>query len=123
MNKISNAKIIVVVTAAMLFISSVIFAMIMISDETITADPSRAQTYAAAFIIIILVLNIPLLFIALKVSKKLKEQTMNKCGSCGSPLGAEEYSCPVCRAIQPSADESMYLKPEDTDKVTIKPKK
>ena len=113
---------IVAAIATMLFIVSIIFALIMISDDTILTDRSRAQTYAVAFIAVILVLNIPLLYIALKVSGKLKARVMNKCISCNSPMDAEEYSCPVCRAIQPRADESAYLKPDDNDEKTIRPK-
>ncbi|MCL2607315.1 MAG: hypothetical protein FWD92_01990 [Methanomassiliicoccaceae archaeon] len=121
MNKISNAKILVVVIATTLFISSVIFAMIMVSDESIMADPSRAQFYAAVFIIIILALNVPLLVIALRVSKKLKARMSSECISCGSPMDPDERSCSVCRTIQP-ADDDVYLKPEDADD-EIRPKK
>ena len=119
-----RSKVLIATVAVALFLSTVIFALTMLNDETIWDDQSRLFTYMAVFFAIFLTLNILLVFVALKASKKVRTKIgTKKCTSCSSFIAADARSCPNCRTVQPTADENMYLSPKENGAKEIRPKK
>jgi len=117
-----NTKLLIVSIITAVFVSSVIFAYMMFTDPSVSDDESKALMYAAVFAMILIALNLLLLAVALRASKKLKEALMTKkCASCGSVIGKEETECPNCHKIQ--VTEDTYLDPKRKENtVTPKPK-
>ena len=116
----SNTKILIVSIITAVFVSSMVFAYIMFTDPSISGDESKALTYATVFAVLLIVLNVLLLVIALRASKKLKAAAATKkCASCGSVVGKDETECPNCHKIQ--VNDDTYLEPKRKES-TVRPK-
>gem|GEM_PF-1586087 len=112
--------IVCIVTAV--FVSSAVFAYIMLTDASVTEDESKTLMYAAVFAAILIILNAALLVIGLRASRKARERTSEKCTSCGAVIDADATECPQCGALHIRDD--MYLEPKPReDKRKIRPKK
>jgi len=115
-----RTKILIVAIIASVFISSVIFAYIMFTDDSIADDESKALTYAAVFAAVLIILNVSLLIVALRASKRMKEASMTrKCASCGAVIDRAATECPECRSVQ--VNEDTYLEPKRKDNA-VRPK-
>jgi len=103
------------------FLSSVIFAYLMLTDPSITEDASKEAAYAAVFVAALIVMNVLLLYVAFSASKKMKALAVSKeCASCGAAMHRAETECPECHAVQVS--ESTYLDPKKEEE-RVRPKK
>ena len=115
-----NTKILIVSIITAVFVSSVIFAYIMFTDPSVSDDGSKAIMYATVFAIVLIALNVLLLVVALRASKKLKAAAATKkCASCGTVIDRASAECPECRSVQ--VNDDTYLEPKRKEKV-IKPK-
>ena len=111
--------IVAIITAV--FVSSMIFAYLMLTDPTISEDGSKTAVYAAVFVAVLIVLNVSLLLVALAASKKMKALAASKeCASCGAAIRKADPECPVCHAVQVTG--STYLDPKK-EEATVRPKK
>jgi ribosomal protein L32 len=101
------------------FISSVVFAYVMTTNDSISEDESKAFTYAVMFAAILIILNAVLLTIGLWALKRSKA-TSRKCVSCGAAIGSES-TCSKCGTA--AAEDNIYLDPRDKgNDDTIRPK-
>ncbi|MDR0334480.1 MAG: hypothetical protein LBH69_01150 [Methanomassiliicoccaceae archaeon] len=116
-----RTRILIVAIITAVFVSSLVFAYIMLTDGSVAHDDSRAIMYAAVFAIILIVLNALLLTVALQASRKAKAAaTSKKCASCGAVIHRAETECPECGAVQ--VNSGTYLDPK-AEEEKIRPKK
>jgi len=120
----ARSKILIIAVAVALFLSTVVFALTMLNNEEVWEDLGTLFTYMAVFFAVFFTLNILLVVVTLRASRKAKVRTdAKRCTSCSSTIPADARSCPKCHTVQPMAvDENMYLRPRSTGK-DIKPKK
>ena len=116
-------KIIFMSLVAAIFICSVAFAFVFVIDGSMAEDESRAFTFALIFAVVFIALNAVMLLTGYMIFRKAREQSMKKCVSCGTLIGANAKACSKCSTIQPiSADDDMYLEPKERS-VEVKKKK
>jgi hypothetical protein len=117
-----NTKIMIIAVVTSVFVSSLAFAYIMVTNNYVTDDESIALKYAAIFAVILITLNALLLAIALRASRKMKKEALTKkCASCGLSIERDETKCPGCNAVQVSED--TYLDPREADSKVISKKR
>jgi uncharacterized membrane protein len=115
-----NTKYTIVAVITVIFVSSLVFAYVMINSDY-AADESAAFTYAAVFATVFICLNVLLLVIAIRTSRKMKRESLTKkCESCSSTMDRDETKCPQCNAIQVTDD--TYLDPKTPNNEVV-PKK
>jgi len=124
MNDVKNAKLTIAAVAVAIFVLSGAFALILITDESIAEDTDRLFMYMAVFLAAFVILNILLVIVAVRASKRLKAKMDTKrCASCSSIIPRDAEACPKCRAVQPMVvPENSYLSPKKSDN-EIRPKK
>ena len=110
--------------ATALFVLSAAFAILLITDEALREDLDRVLVYMAVFFAAFMILNILLVIVVLRTSKRLKTKIeMKRCISCSSTIPKDAETCPKCRAIQPMViHENAYLKPRYDNEKKMKPK-
>jgi len=119
----SRTKYLIIAVITAVFVSSLVFAYVMMTSDYASKDGQRALTYAAVFALILVGLNVLLLVIALRASKKMKKEAMTvRCASCGSPISKDLPRCEKCGSVNVTDD--TYLDPKnDEPAVTPKPKR
>jgi cytochrome bd-type quinol oxidase subunit 2 len=119
-----SAKLKIAAVSTALFILSA-FAILLLTDESIREDLDRLFVYTATVLVAFVVLNVLLVIVVLRASKKLKNKIeMKKCVSCSSMIPNDAEACPKCRAVQPLViPEDAYLTPRQENEKQVKPKK
>jgi cytochrome bd-type quinol oxidase subunit 2 len=111
MNDAHRIKLMIVAIVTAVFVSSVVFAYIMITYDNEAATNTAAVIFAALMIS----LNALLLFTVLRESKRARRAAfMKKCASCGAVISRTATECPGCRAVQVNDDTYLDPKREDT---------
>jgi len=119
-----SAKLTIAAVAIAIFVLSGAFALILLTDESIADDTDRLFMYMAVFFAAFIILNLLLVVVAVRASKRLRARIeTKKCVSCSSMIPGDAEACPRCRAVQPMVvSEDAYLSPKKNDK-EIRPKK
>ena len=94
----AKIKMLSVAIIAAVFISSLIFAYIMLTSDHL--DSSRVYTYAAIFAAVFIILNVSLLIIGVWALRRTKAAA--KCAACGSAL--DGGTCPKCTPADAAAE-------------------
>jgi len=125
MSDVRSAKLTIVAVSAALFMLSAVFAIFLLTNESVMEDLDKLFVYMAAFLIAFVILNVLLVIVVIRASKKLKIRIeMKKCVSCSSMIQKDAGSCPKCRAVQPMVvPDNAYLKPRADNEKKVKPKK
>jgi len=119
-----RSKVLIVAVATVLFLSTAIFALVMLNNEEIWDDLGTVFTYMAVFFTVFLVLNVLLVVLTIKASRNAKNAgtETKRCTSCSSVLPADARSCHICHAAQPIVlNDDAYLRPRES-KRGIRPK-
>ncbi|MDR0791211.1 MAG: hypothetical protein LBE47_01590 [Methanomassiliicoccaceae archaeon] len=120
-----KAKLLFISITAAVFLSTAVFMSAMVTDPSVLDDGDRMLTYTMVFVAVFVSLNILLLVIGWRETKRARALTEKKCTSCRASMAPDVRVCPKCRAMQPLIlNENVYMDPKgkDPDR-TIRPKK
>jgi len=118
----SRTKTLIIGLIAAVFITSLLFGYIAVTDPDIPDDESRTLMFAVIFLTVFLSLNLILMFVGLKAyAATRKRMTARQCTECNASIPVNAAACPQCGSVY--KDKNTYLDPKEEDEPDVRPKR